>query len=253
MSLLLLAQSAATSPSGSGGWSFDSFPTQDQLVDSLLDLAHHQYGPALAVLMLGCGLVYTLEGWKIFKVLVVVNVAVFGALVGNWLGAMAGGEKTWVYTTIAGALLLGGLAWPLMKYAVSLLGGLFGSVVGYALWAYVTSTILDRPDLMQYAWIGGVVGLITLGLLAFVILKFVVRFITSLQGAVMIVGGALAMLLKYLGEDLERPLRENSHLVLVLVGVPTVIGFVFQSCWFKPPKKTGGGSGGGGGGGGGKS
>ena len=237
MSLLLLAQSAATGPSEPGGWSFDRIPNQDQLVDSLLDLAHHQYGPALAVLLLGCGLVYMLQGWKIFKVLVVVNVAVFGALVGNWLGSMARGENTWVYTTVAGALLLGGLAWPLMKYAVSLLGGLFGSVVGYALWAYVTSTI-DRADLMQYAWVGGIVGLVTLGLLALVILKFVVRLITSLQGAVMAVGGVLAMLLKYLGEDLEIPLRENAHLVLVLVGVPTVIGFVFQSCWSRPPKKS---------------
>lgn len=239
MSLLLLAETDASGPSGAGPFVLDHIPNQDELVDMLVELAHHQYGAALSVLLLACGLVYMFQGWKIFQILVVVNVAVFGALLGYYLGELAGGQNTRMYTSIGGALLLGGLAWPLMKYAISLLGGLFGSVVGYALWAYVTSTI-DRPDLMQYAWVGGLVGLVTLGLLAFVILKFVVRLVTSLQGAIMAVGGVLAMALKYVGADLEIPLRENSHLVLLLVGIPAVIGFAFQTVWAKPPKRGGG-------------
>ena len=236
MSLFLLAQTTtAQTTQPAGGIAIEGIPSQTQLVESLKDLAQHQYGAVLAVVLLTCGLVYMLQGWKIFKILVVVNVAVFGALAGNYLGAMAKGD-TWVYTSAAGALLLGGLAWPLMKYAVSLLGGLFGGVVGFALWAYITDTI-NRPDLLNYAWVGGIVGLITLGLLAFVILKLVVMFITSLQGAAMVVGGVLAMLLKYLAKDLEGPLSNNSHLMLVLIGVPTIIGFVFQTTWSNRPAK----------------
>jgi hypothetical protein len=238
----MLAASGASGPVESGGGApaaFSGIPSQSQLVDSLLDLAHHQYGAVLAMLLFACGLVYMLQGWKIFKILVVANVAVLGAVLGSYLGSMARGPNTWIFTSIAGALLLGGLAWPLMKYAVSLLGGLVGSFVGYGLWNYVTNTI-DRPEMQQYAWVGALVGLITLGLLAFVILKFVVMFITSLQGAVMGVGGVLAMVLKYMPDEAEGPLRDNAHLMAILIGVPAIIGFVFQTCWSKPAKKEGG-------------
>ena len=243
MTLLMLAAAVAPGPVESGGGgpaAFPEIPSQGQLVDSLLDLAHHQYGAVLAMLLFACGLVYMLQGWKIFKILVVANVAVLGAVIGSYLGSMARGPNTWVFTSIAGALLLGGLAWPLMKYAVSLLGGLVGSFVGYGLWHYVATTV-DNPNLLQYEWVGALVGLITLGLLAFVILKFVVMFITSLQGAVMSVGGVLALLLKYMPDDLEGPLRDNSHLMAILIGVPAIIGFVFQTCWSKTPAKKEGG------------
>ena len=239
MILTMLLAQVSTVPVDSGGAgpaALPGIPSQSQLVDSLLDISHHQYGAVLAMLLFACGLVYMLQGWKIFKILVVANVAVLGAVIGNYLGSRAGGPNTWIFTSVAGALLLGGLAWPLMKYAVSLLGGLVGSFVGYGLWHYVTNTI-DRPDLLQYSWVGALVGLITLGLLAFVILKFVVMFVTSLQGAVMGVGGVLALLLKYMPDDLEGPLRDNSHLMAILIGVPAIIGFVFQTCWSKTPTK----------------
>ncbi len=225
---------------GAGQFTLPEIPSQDQIVDALLDLTHSQYGAVLAMLLFACGLVYMLQGWKIFKILVVANVAVLGAAVGSYVGSMARGENTWMYASIAGAMLLGGLAWPLMKYAVSLLGGMVGSFVGYGLWHYAANAS-DHPEILQYAWVGALVGLITLGLLAFVILRFVVMIVTSIQGAVMGLGGVLAMMLKYMAEDLEAPLRENDHLMVILIGVPAIIGFVFQCCWSaKPPKKKDG-------------
>jgi len=226
---------------GAGQFAWPEIPSQDQIVDTLLDLTHSQYGAVLAMLLFACGLIYMLQGWKIFKILVIANVAVLGAAVGNYLGSMARGQDTWMYTSIAGAMLLGGLAWPLMKYAVSLLGGIVGSLVGYGLWYYVANAA-DRPEMLQYSWVGALVGLITLGLLALVILKFVVMIVTSIQGAVMALGGVLAMMLKYMAEDLEGPLRDNDHLMVILIGVPAVIGFVFQACWSRPPKKKDGSS-----------
>ncbi len=238
---MMLAQAntaTSTGPAGSGlsQFAWPDMPNQDQFVDSLLDLSNSEYGAVLAMLLFACGLVYMLQGWKIFKVLVIANVAVLGAAAGTYLGSMAKGENTWMYAGVAGAMLLGGLAWPLMKYAVSLLGGMVGGLIGYGLWHYVAKAA-DRPEMVQYDWIGGLVGLITLGLLAFVILKLVVMLVTSLQGAVMALGGVLAMMLKYMSEDIETPLRENNHLMVILIAVPAIIGFVFQCCWSRPPKK----------------
>jgi len=230
------AVSTGSAGGGAGQFVWPEVPSQDQIVDALRDLGNSQYGAVLAMLLFACGLVYMLQGWKIFKILVVANVALLGAAVGSYVGMMARGENTWMYVSAAGALLMGGLAWPLMKYAVSLLGGIAGSFVGYGLWHYVGNAA-DRPEILQYAWVGALVGLIVLGLLAFVILKFVVMFVTSIQGAMMGLAGVLALMLKYMAEDLEGPLRQNDHLMVILIAVPAIIGFVFQACWSKAPKK----------------
>ena len=224
-----LAQASMPDPNVPGQFTIPDLPSQDQVLDSLIELSQSTYGSIMAMLLFACGLVYMLQGWKIFKILVIANAAVLGAVVGAHVGGFLRGENTWLYTGIAGGLLLAVLAGPLMKYAVSLMGGLAGSFVGYSLWHYVART-MERPDFTQYGWVGALIGLITLGLLAFVILKTVVTVITCIQGSVMAVSGVVALLMKHpaLRESLELPLRQNTHLVALLVGVPAVIGFAFQ-------------------------
>ena len=226
---LALAQTSMPDPNAPGAFALPDIPTQNQVVDAVVNLSQGSFGAVMAMLLFACGLVYMLQGWKIFKILVIANAAVLGALVGAYLGGMLRGANTWLYTGIAGCLLFAILAWPLMKYAVSLMGGLAGSFLGYSLWFYVSHTI-NRPELMQYAWVGAVIGLITLGLLAFVVLKAVVIIITSCQGSLMTSAGIVALLMKYepFREGLEMPLRENTHLVALLIGVPALIGIAFQ-------------------------
>lgn len=228
-----LAQAAADAPEvdyeSPGLLSLDRVPSRDQMIDYLQELSRSDYGVIAAVLLVACGLVYLLQGWKVFKILVVVNAAILGAVVGAKLGGLARGPHTWLYAGGAGALLLAVLAWPLMKYAVSIMGALAGSVLGYAAWHYATH-LLDRDQLSQHAWVGALIGLITLGLLAFVIFQLVVTVFTSVQGAVMSVGGVVSLLLRYgaTRDAVEPQLRTNVYLLPLLVVVPAVIGFVFQ-------------------------
>ena len=212
-----------------GDLSLPEVPSQGQMVDFLLGLGSSDFGAVVALLLFVCGLVYLLQGWKIFKALVIVNAAVLGAMAGSYVGAYHRGQHTQLYAAIAGAALLAILAWPLMKYAVSLMGGLAGSFLGYGVWQYATEA-LSRPELNQHAWAGAIIGLVTLGLLAFVIFKVVITVFTAVQGSVMSIAGISALLLKHesLRQDFEPQLRENAHLAVLLIAVPTLIGFGFQ-------------------------
>ena len=180
-----------------------------------------------------CGVVYLGYGWKIFKMLVVINAGFVGILAGAYLGAgysdAHGGQHMELISGVTGGILLAVLAWPLMKYAVSIMGGLAGSFLGYGLWIYLT-TILDRPDLSRHAWVGALIGLLVLGMLAFIIFRLTVIVFTCVQGAVMTVAGLLAMVLKYqpAAEELQNRLLPNPHLLPLLVAVPAVIGFFIQ-------------------------
>lgn len=237
----------AIDPNVPGALTIPELPSQDQAVDYLLNLGASQYGAIMAMLLFACGLVYMLQGWKIFKVLVIANAAVLGGMLGGQVGMMLRGANTWLYTGIAGSLMLAILAGPLMKYAISVMGGLAGAFLGYGLWSYV-STAAGQVDGHQYAWVGALVGLITLGLLAFVILQIVVTVVTSVQGSLMTVAGITALLMMHepLRASLETPLRSNTHLVALLVGVPAIIGFAFQQTYIakkaaKKKKPDGGG------------
>ncbi|MDY6914660.1 MAG: hypothetical protein SVT52_09435 [Planctomycetota bacterium] len=213
-------------------------PTTSEYVGYLETL-----GALQAVLLLACGLVYLLQGWKVFKILVVVNAAVLGVLAGAQLGGMLGGRNMPLFGAIACALLFAALAWPLMKFAVSIMGGLVGSFLGFGLWRYITDAT-GRVDLNQYAWTGALIGLLTLGLLAFVIFRQVIVIFTSVQGAVLAVSGIVSVLLKYpsIHEELAEALNTNNRLLPLLIAVPAVIGFAFQQVALgkKRKKKSGG-------------
>jgi len=201
-------------------------PSQSEFINTLSSLQ-----PVPAMLMLMFGIISLLLGWKIFKALVVANAAYFGGLLGAHLGNLihAEGGSMWLFGMIAGGLLTAVLAWPMMKYAVSALGGLAGSFLGYGTWHYVAN-LTGRSDLTQNAWAGALVGLVGLGLLAFVIFKFVVMTFTAIEGALLTVSGALALLLQSeaFGEKVRRSITGNSHLLPLLIILPAVVGFALQ-------------------------
>lgn len=210
-------------------------PSQDEYLQQLMNI-----GSLQAFALAACGVVYLVYGWKIFKLLVIANAATLGVLLGYRLGMMAQGQNTPIIAGIAGGLLLAALAWPLMKYAISLMGGLAGSFLGYSVWHYVAN-ILNRPEINEHAWAGALIGLITLGLLAFVIFRIVVMIFTSFQGSLMCVSGALALLLKseQVSQDIRNALAKDSHLLPILIAVPAVIGLALQqaACSAKTGKK----------------
>jgi hypothetical protein len=199
-------------------------PTQAEFASYLRDL------PAVvALLLLLCGVVYMVLGWKAFKILVVANAAILGAFLGRQLGGMLGGANMPLFAAGAGALVFGVLSWPMMKAAVSIMAALAGGLVGAAAWSYVTS-VVGRPELSQHAWVGAVLGVVTLGLLSFVIFKIVIMIFTSIQGAMMCSSGglALAMMIPSFQGDLYNAVSTNAHLLMLIIGVPAVIGFALQ-------------------------
>jgi len=199
-------------------------PSQAEYVGSLTTM--HL---ATAIILFACGMVYLLHGWKTFKVLVIVNAALLGGFLGGNLGRLLQGQNMPVFCGAAGALLLAVLAWPLMKVAIGVMGGLAGGFLGYGMWAYVSEAI-GRPAIAEHAWAGALIGLVTLGLLGFVIFRLVVMVFTSFQGAMMAVSGLVAMLMRLgpLRVRLHDNLASNIHLMVLLIGTPTIIGFAFQ-------------------------
>lgn len=199
-------------------------PSREEFVNALVSL-----GALQGLLLLVVGGLYLTCGWKAFKALVIINAGILGAVVGGALGGMVNGPSMQTIGAIAGGLLLGVLSWPLMKYAVAIMGGLVGSVLGYAIWDYA-ATVNGSLVPGQQAWAGALIGLVVLGMLAFVVFRESIILLTSLQGAVLAVSGGLGALMTVasIRESLRPDLIANVHLLPILVLVPAVIGVAFQ-------------------------
>jgi hypothetical protein len=175
-----------------------------------------------ASLLLAVGLVYLLYGFKIFRILVMVNAALLGAWAGEW----ASGRFGWPWwVALLGASALGVLAWPLMRYAVCLMGGLAGAFLG----AMIARSA--APDATSVA-VGAGIGLAVLGVLAFVIFRIVIICFTSLQGALLTVAGVVGLVARFekAAAAVHAALVGRPYLLAILIGVPAVIGVVYQLC-----------------------
>jgi hypothetical protein len=191
------------------------WPMQGDLLDWC-----HSVGPAIAVVLILAGIVYLLFGYSIFKVLVTVNAGLLGGYVGVLVGESAGVE---VPAAIVGGLLAATFAWPTMRYAVAIMGALFGAVLGVTLWR------LGNLD-PHFGWSGGMTGFVFFGLLSFLLFRECIMTYTSLQGAVMLVFGILALAFKY--QDIGGPLTHHFELrpflLPMTIFIPTLCGFIYQ-------------------------
>ena len=212
-------------------------PTPSQVLDQLQQLALWQ-----GAILLLAGFVYMIWGWKIFKALVTVNMACVGYLLGTLLAETlisshrSAYDPHWpLYGGLIGAGVLAILAWPLMKFSVSLMGAAAGAFGGYQLWHYLA--LLHRPEWVKYSWAGGLIGGLLMGALTFVLFRAIIMFFTSLQGAVLAVAGGLALALNV--ESWQASIRDHllhdRHLWPMLVIVPTIAGFIVQA--ISPAKK----------------
>jgi len=190
-------------------------PQQSQVIDSLVSAEVYF---ALAVLVMGW--LFLVYGFKAYRWIVVLNCVALGFYLGGLLGEK---ERIATVAAVLGALVLGAISWPLMKYAVAFCGGLVGAVVGMVIWNY-----FEQPANM--AWAGGLVGLAALGLLSFVIFKASVILFTCVQGAAMLVLGAAALLIKYSpwAQDVSTNLAHKPVLMPTLVAGIAVLGLLWQ-------------------------
>ena len=179
-------------------------------------------GQLLAALLVGGGLIFMLYGFRLFRVLITINFGAAGGYLGFLLGERFGSA---LVGAGIGAVVFALVAWPMMRYAVALAGGAIGAYVGALAWEQLTLP----ADLL---WLGGLVGLITLGLLAFITLKPSVMAATAIQGSAMVVTGTLVLLSNQ--GDLDVKFHEAMNpsekplLFLMLMLLPAAIGVVYQ-------------------------
>lgn len=193
----------------------DHWPAQGELLSW-----SQQIGPGLAALMVLMGVVYLLFGINIFKGLVVLNAAILGALIGNSIGEKTGGE---IPLAITGAFIFAVVTWPMMRWAVAIIGGLAGAAIGVSLWR----TFNLEPN---FAWTGSIMGLIFFGLLTFIMFRGCIMTYMSLQGSAMLIFGLLALIFKYDGltPQVHHWFKIKPFLLPMMVFIPTVLGVMYQ-------------------------
>lgn len=182
-----------------------------------------------AVMILATGIIYLIYGWRLFRALITMNFAIGGLIIGMLIGRKLGSP---LWGGIIGTIIIGVVSYPFMKYAVSVLGGLAGAVLGAALWRTVT-----LPD--NLIWCGALAGLVAGGFLAFSSLRASIMVFSSLQGAVCIVVGVLALLSDYpeLGQHVAGAVYSKAFLLPLMLLVPTAMGIFFQQKLLKVENK----------------
>ena len=184
-------------------------------------------GPGEACLLVIFGIVYLLFGYCIFKPLVTLNAmaagAYMGALIGKNANAIAAGA-------FIGAVLMAAITLPMMKYAVSIMGGIFGAALGASLWR---QTDLD-PHL---AFSGALSGLILFGMLSMIVYRGSLIMYTSLQGSVMLIFGILGLIYKYksIQPDITDFFSKRAFILPTAVLLPALIGLLYQQAMHPAP------------------
>jgi hypothetical protein len=203
-----------------GGWPTwfeppQHWPAQGDLLSWCLHMS-----PGLAAILIALGVVYLLFGFKLFRVLMMLNAAALGAALGFGLGQRT---EIGIALMVLCGFVAAAITWPLMKWAVAILGGLAGALLGASLW----QTFGLDP---HFAWSGALTGTILFGLLSFIIFRGSVTMYMSLQGAAMLIFGILGMIFKYdqIAPKITHSMALRPFLLPMAVIIPTIIGMLYQ-------------------------
>jgi hypothetical protein len=195
--------------------------------------ACQRMGPGEACILVILGVIYLMFGYSIFRGLVTLNAmaagAYLGALMGKNSNALAAGA-------LIGAIVAAAITFPLMKYAIMIMGGIFGAALGASLWRQAGL----QPDL---AWAGALSGMIFFAMLAMILFRGSVILYTSLQGSVMLVFGILSLLYKYqsVAPDVTDIFSNASFYLPSVVLIPALDGLLYQLTMYParaPAKKA---------------
>ena len=103
------------------------------------------------------------------------------------------------------------------------MGGIVGAMVGAGIWKMAG----QDPN---FAWAGAMTGLVAFGLFSFILFRGSVMMYTSLQGSLMLIVGALGLAFKYqeMAPKIVQSLNSQPMALPLLLGVPTVLGLIYQ-------------------------
>lgn len=184
-----------------------------------------------AITFMSFGVVCVFYGWRVFKILVVINFGLLGLAVGMKLTEKMAGANSQLTGGLISMGVLSVLSVPLMRWAVCILGAAAGGIFTSGIWY-----ACGLPE--QYIWAGGLVGVVAGGMISFIVFKVAVILFSSLWGSGLIVTGGLALLYDHSGtSDLVNKLVHHVHWFLpVTLMVPTIIGFILQHKFLKSSK-----------------
>jgi hypothetical protein len=211
------AAAAAPAPAVVGG----AMPVPANLPSQVdLLVACDKMGPIPAVVLIIGGIVFLMFGYSIYKYLVTVNAAIIGATIGAFIGSKLGGALP---GGILGGFTAAAVTWPMMRWAVAGMGGIFGALLGATLWRAAGFDV-------HFIWTGAMMGLILCGLLCFIVFKGSVMAYTSLQGSVMLIFGLLGLVYSYkpMADAITRGLTVKPFLLPLAIFIPTVLGLLYQ-------------------------
>ncbi len=154
--------------------------------DSLLAALQNVH-PVWAVIFVVLGSLSVAHGYRWHKPVVLALSALLGLAAGMFIGDRIGGAHA--IAAAATSLLFVMLALPGLKFAVALFGGLAGAFAGANAW----TALGGNPDLHH---MGSVIGLIVLGMLAFLTFRLVIVLFTSIGGTIFLLCGSLALMLR---------------------------------------------------------
>ncbi|MEM9419835.1 MAG: hypothetical protein AAGA25_12415 [Planctomycetota bacterium] len=193
-------------------------------------------GAVWAVVFVIVGVLCMFNGYKFYKLATISIALLLGMFAGYWFGGKIGAPYI-----VAGCLgvLLATLAFPLMKYAVSVFGGLAGAFVGANLWAgmaHAINKIASEGGQVRSIipadeyWLGALLGLLICGMLAFILFKLSVVMFTSVSGSTIAMMGVLALLLSFepWRQTVSDGLTSSQLVIPLLVFVPAAIGLILQ-------------------------
>jgi len=219
-----VAPASQPAASASGSWLRvpSHFPEQGDLLEWCKNIS-----PLAATVLVIAGLIYLAYGWKAFKGLVTLNAALAGAFLGALIGQRGG---NWFGGACVGAFVVAAVAFPMMKYAVALMGGALGALLGAGVWR----TAGLEPNL---AWAGALSGLIAFGMLSFILFRGSVIMYTSFQGSLMLIFGLLGLIYKYqsLGPELTRHMQLKPFMLPLAIFIPAMLGLIYQQTAHPPP------------------
>ncbi len=184
-----------------------------------------------ALTFISFGVVCLFYGWRVFKVLVVINFALFGMMLGMAITEKIVGLNNQFVGGIAGMIILSVLSVPLMRWAVCLLGAAAGGILTSGIWYACGLT-------ERYIWAGGLIGIIAGGMISFIVFKAAVILFSSLWGSGLVVIGSLALLYLYpkTSVKVEELVFSLKWFLPALITAPTAIGFVLQHKFLKSSK-----------------
>jgi len=181
-----------------------------------------------ACALLAGGIVFAIYGWRISKVLAVINFGIIGGFLGHWLAGLLGLNE--IAGTVGVGAILGGFCIWQTRHGVSLLAGGAGGVLGASL-CYSVNLANATP----WIWAGFLLGFVTFALLAFIIYKVAAVLYSSVQGSALVVAGVLSLLSTQasIGQSLAAVLREHIYLLPIMLWLPTAASIVIQQMKLK--------------------